>query len=138
MNIWLQILILLAGYEARTVLVNAWQFRMADDAGVGIVAGEGLQQLVEGMLLLLCAGVFCNTTGIQTSFVDDAKGAVIVMAGMDALDALGQQGDNGPVITDIVVVAALPVHGFATSYQKISAERLIAFIGHAVDDDELD
>ena len=138
MNIWLQILILLAGYVTRTVLVYTWQFAVADDAGIGIVVGKGLQQLVEGMLLGLGAGVFCNAFCIKTSFIDDTKGAVVVMAGMDTLDALGQQRYDTAIVADIVVVAALAVLGFAAGNEVLYAKGLIALIGHTVDDDEFD
>ena len=96
--------------------------------------GKGLQQLVEGMLLGLGAGVFCNASLIQTALIDDTKGAVVVMAGMDTLDALGQQRDDTAIVANIVVVAALAVLGLAASNEVLYAEGLIALIGHAVDD----
>lgn len=60
------------------------------------------------------------------------------MAGMDTLDALGQQRDDTAIVADIVVVAALAVLGFAAGNEVLNAEGLIALIGHAVDDDEFD
>ena len=63
---------------------------------------------------------------------------MVVAFGMDALDGLWQQGNDTAIVTDIIVIAALAVHGFATGYQQICAERLVAFIGHTVDHDELD
>ena len=52
---------------------------------------------------------------------------------MDALDALGQQGNDFAIATDIVVVAALAIFGFATGYQCFYAERAVALVGYAVD-----
>jgi hypothetical protein len=46
---------------------------VAYDAGIGIVVGEGLQQLVKGMLLGFSAGVFCNAIGIKTAFIDNTE-----------------------------------------------------------------
>ena len=86
------------------------------------------------MLLGLSAGVFCNASLIQTALIDDTKGTVVVMAGMDTLDALGQQRDDTAIVADIVVVAALAVLGFAAGNEVLNAEGLIALIGHAVDD----
>ena len=110
---------------------------MAEDAGIRIIMDECFQQLVEGMFLLLSTCVGRLAVFIQTSFIDYAKGTTVIAPGMDTLNRLGQQGDNSPVITDIVVVAALTVLGFAASYQFLNAEGLVAPVGHTVDDNVL-
>jgi hypothetical protein len=51
---------------------------------------------------------------IQASFIYYAKGTTVIALGMDTLNRLWQQGDNCPVITDIVVVATLAILLYAT------------------------
>ena len=89
------------------------------------------------MLLGLGAGVGGNAILIQTALKDNAEGTVVVMAGMNSLDGLGQQGDDIAIAADIVVVAALAILGFATGYQVFHAERAVAFGGCAVADQQL-
>ena len=116
--------------------MDAWEFTVAEDAGIRIIMDEGFQQLVEGMFLLLGTSVGWHAVFIQTSFIDYAKGTTVIASGMDTLNRLWQQGDNCPVITDIVVVAALTVLGFAAGYQFLNAEGLVAPVGHTVDDEQ--
>ena len=111
---------------------------MAEDAGVGILGSELLQQLVEGVLLGLGTGIGSAASVIQTTFIDNAKGTVVVVAGMDALDALGQQRYDIAIATDIIVVRALAVLGYAAGYQVLDTERAVAPVSHAVDDEQLD
>ena len=63
---------------------------MSQDAGIGIIFVEVLQELVKGVLLSFGTSVGGMAVLIETSFIDDTKGAVVVVAGMNALDALGQ------------------------------------------------
>jgi hypothetical protein len=117
--------------------VDAWEFTVAKDAGQWIIMDESFQQLVEGMFLLLGTSVGRHAVFIQTSFIDYAKGTTVIALGMDTLNRLWQQGDNCPVITNIVVVATLTVLGFAASYQVLNAEGLVAPVGHTMDDNVL-
>ena len=89
------------------------------------------------MFLLLCTCVGCLAVFIQTSFIDYAKGTAVIAPGMDALNRLWQQGDNCPVITDIVVVATLTVLFHTTVYQLFHTEGLVAPVSHAVNDNVL-
>ena len=98
---------------------------------------EGFQQLVEGVFLLLCTSVGRHTVFIQTSFIDYGKGTAVIAPGMDSLNRLWQQGDNCPIITDIVVVATLTVLFYATVNQLFHAEGLVAPVGHTVNDNVL-
>ena len=77
---------------------------MPEDAGIRVLGGEFLQQLVEGVLLGLSTGVGSNTVLIKAALIDNAQRTVVVMAGMDALDAFGQQGDDITIATDIIMV----------------------------------
>ena len=113
------------------------QLTVAEDAGIGIVAGEILQQLVEGVFLGVGTGVGSNALLIQAALINDTQTTVVVVSGMDALDALGQQRNNISVTTDIVVVTTLTIFGHAAGYQVLHAEGTVAFVGHAVDDEQL-
>ena len=134
----MQVGVLFAGCETGAALVNAWEFTVAQDASFRIIVGKGLQQLVEGMLLLLCTCVGRLAVFIQTSFIDYAKGTTVIAPGMDTLNRLRQQGDNCPVITDIVVVAALSELVLAAVYQLFHAEGLVAPGSGAVNNNVLD
>ena len=90
------------------------------------------------MLLGLSAGVGRMALLIETSLVDDAKGAPVVAFDMDALDALREQGNDTAVVADIVVVGALAILGLAAGNEVLNAEGLVARVGHTVDDEELD
>lgn len=89
------------------------------------------------MLLGVGAGVGGNAILIQTSFIDNAEAAVVVVTGMNALDVLGQQGNDIAIAADIVVVGALAIFGFATGYQVFHAEGAVAFGRCAVADQQL-
>ena len=53
--------------------MDAGQLTMTNDAGSRVVAGEGFQQLVEGMLLGFGAGVGRFAVGIETAFIDNTE-----------------------------------------------------------------
>ncbi len=114
------------------------QLAVADDAGCGVLGSELLQQLIERVLLGLGTGIGRMTMLIETTLIDNAKGTVVVVAGMDALDSLRQQGYDSAIAAYIVVIATLAVLGLATGNEVLHAERAVALVGHAVDDEKLD
>ena len=107
---------------------------MTEDAGIGVLGGEFLQQLIEGVLLGFGARVTGTSFLVQPAFIDDAKGTVVVVPGMDALNGLRQQWNDIAITPHIVVVAALAVLGFAAGNQVFHAERSVALVGDTVDD----
>lgn len=109
---------------------------MAEDAGIGVLGGEDLQQLVEGVLLGLGASVGRMAVLIKTALIDYAQRTVVVMAGMDALYGLGQQRDDIAIAADIVVIGTLAIFSLATGNEVLDTEGLVAAVGHAVDDEE--
>lgn len=123
-----------AGGEAGTVLGDVGKFAVAEDAGIGIILRKILQQLIEGVLLGLGPGITGSAVLVQATFVDNAKGTVVVVTGVNALDILWQERNDIAVETDVVVVAALAVLGFAAGNQVFNAEGAVAFGGGAVDD----
>ncbi len=95
---------------------------MAEDASIRVVGCEGLQELVESVLLGLGAGVGRMTMLIETSLVDDAKGTPVVAFDMDALDGLRQERYDTAIVADIVVVGHLAVFLLSAVDQGFHAE----------------
>ena len=110
---------------------------MADDAGIGVFLGEGLKKRPEGGLLSWRPGVGRLTSFIHTTFIHNPEGAVVVVAGMNALDGLGQQRNDIAIAADIIVVRTLTILGIAAGNEVLDTEGLVALVGHAVDHEEL-
>ena len=108
--------------------MDARELAVAEDTGIGVVTGEIFQQLVEGVLLGLSAGVSRMALLIEASLIDDANGAPVVVFDMDALDGLWHEWDDTAIVTDIVVVGHLAVLLFAAVDQRFYAERLVAAV----------
>lgn len=64
--------ILDAAWKTGTLLGYMGQLAVAEDAGIGVLGGEGLQQLVEGVLLGLGASVGRMAVLIKTALIDYA------------------------------------------------------------------
>jgi hypothetical protein len=133
----LQRCILDAGGIAGTLLVYARELAVTKDASIGVVTGEIFQQLVEGVLLGLSAGVGRMALLIETSLVDDTKGAPVVAFDMDALDALRQEGDDVAVASYVPVVGYLAPLLLACINQGLHAEGAVAAVSYAVHDEIL-
>ena len=124
----------LRGGETWTVLGDVGELIVAEDAGVRIIISEILQQLIEGMFLSNSTRVVSMAVLVQATFVDNAEGTVVVVTGMNALDILRQERNDIAVETDVIVVAALAILGFAAGNQIFNAEGAVAFGGGAVND----
>ena len=111
---------------------------MAQDAGIGIVLVEGLQQFVETVLLEFGAGVARLADGIEAALIADGQRTVVEADGMDALDGLGEDGNDSAVAPHIVVIGGLPEAGHASGNETLDGEGTIAATAGAVDDEELD
>ena len=109
---------------------------MAHDAGGGILLMEFLQKFEEGMLLFLCASISRSPFLIIATFVADADGAFVVVAGMGTLDSLGQNWDYFAIATDIVVIAGLAKAGIARGNEPLHCKGLVAATAGAVDNEE--
>jgi hypothetical protein len=133
----LQRCILDAGGVAGALLVYARELAVTKDASIGVVTGEIFQQLVEGVLLGLSAGVGRMALLIETSLVDDTKGAPVVAFDMDALDALRQEGDDVAVASYVPVVGYLAPLLLACINQGLHAEGAVAAVSYAVHDEIL-
>ena len=65
------------------------------------------------MLLQFGAGVGCFAFLVETAFVADGDGAIVEAYGMNALDALGQNGDHIAIALNVIVVRGLAETLFA-------------------------
>ena len=118
--------------------MDAGKLAVTEDAGSGVVEGEGFEQLVEGVLLGFCAGIGWLAVGIETTFIDNTEGTVVVTLDMDTLDALGEQGDDAAIVADVVVVRDLTETLEACVDEALDAEGTGTLVGYAVDDEVLD
>ena len=99
---------------------------MAYDAGIGIFCRQFLEQGEHGSLLGFSPGVVGTAFLIETTFVANAERAMVVVAGMSSTDILRENGDNGAVATDVVVIGGLAEASIACGYQGFDAEGAIA------------
>lgn len=65
---------------------------MAHDMGFGICLGELFQEGTHGGFLSLGAGIFSATFRCQTSFINNAQRAMVIVLGMNALHILRKEG----------------------------------------------
>ena len=105
---------------------------MADDAGLGVLGGQILQQVEHGLLLGLSASVISAAFGIETALIADTEGTAVVVAGMGPTDVLGENGDYLAIKTDVVVVGGLAEAGVSCRNQGFDAERASYLCGAAV------
>ena len=117
--------------------MDARELAVAEDAGIWVVAGEIFQQLVEGVLLSLSAGVGRMTLFIEASLIDNAKGTAVVAFDMDTLHVLWQEWDDTAIVAHIVVVGHLTVLLLAAVDQRFYAEGAVAAVSNAVHDEIL-
>ena len=127
----------MAGKETRAILGYMRQLAVTHDTGRRIFGLEFLEELVHRVLLSFSAGVSRLAILIKTTFIADAKRAMVVVAGVYALHRLWQQRDDVAIAQDVVVIRALSVLGFAGSDEGFNAERAVAFRCTAVDDEQL-
>ena len=89
------------------------------------------------MLLQLGAGVGSFALLVETAFVANGDGTVVVAYGMDALDTLGQNGDDCAVALNIIVVRGLAEALVAAVNEAGNCKRLVAAGTGAVKHDVL-
>ena len=99
---------------------------MAYDAGIGILCRQFFEEGEHGSLLGFSPGVVGTAFLIETTFVANAERAMVVVAGMSSTDILRENGDNGAVATDVVVIGGLAEAGNASRNQAFDTERAVA------------
>ena len=86
--------------------MDALQFAVADDLGIGIVLLQGAEQREESFFLSRSAGVGGAAFLVETALVADTDGMGVVVAGMGADHLFGAAEVQLSVAGDVVVVAA--------------------------------
>ena len=117
--------------------MDAFEFTVAHDLGIGIVGFQSAEQGNEGCSLGRSPGVGFMTFLIEASFVADADGVGIVMAGMHA-DLVFIAGlEYLSIFLDVVVVAdAFAVEtGIVTGLEHFDSETLVAAGRRTMNDD---
>ncbi len=124
--------------ERGTGLVDALQFAVADDLGIGIVLLQRAEQREEGLLLGRGAGVGSAATFVEASLVADADGVGIVVAGVGADHLLGTAEVQLSVAGDVVVIAAaLPAAGLVHLVEHPQRQVLVWAARRAMDDNQI-
>jgi hypothetical protein len=106
---------------------------MSYDAGIRIFCPQIFQQRPERSLLHLCSGVSRTPFLIQSSLIDYAEGAVIVIACMNATDSFWKQWYYVTIATNIIMVGALSELLLATGNERFCTEGYVAPVSNAVD-----
>ena len=118
--------VLLAG-ERGTGFVDAFEFTVAHDLGIGVVDLQGAEQGDEGGSLGRRPGVGGAAFLIEASLVTDADGVGIVMAGMHADLVLITGLEDLTILFDVIVVAdAFAVEtGVVAGFEHFDSETLV-------------
>ena len=124
--------------QAGTGLVDVGQIAVADDLSLGVGQLQTLQEVVEGGLLRRCTGILVATLRVETTFVTDANGVLVVVAGMGSSHFLRTTEMDFSIAGYIVVVAATGIaFGSMTAVEVFEAEGLITARCAAVQHDQL-
>ena len=127
--------VFLLGVEAGAVFLDAGEVAVAEDDGLGVVFAQGAQQGVEGGFLLGGAGVPGAAFLVETAFVADADGVLVVVADVGTGQVLVARLVQLAVAGDVVVVAGEAEAGVVTGYERRHGEGLRLARRRAVDDD---
>ena len=92
----------------------------------------------EGGLLCRCTGVAGTAFGGEAALIADAKGVLVVMAGMSAGQILMSGLIDMAIASDVVVVTGEPEAGIMAGYEVLDRESAVTACGAAVNDDEVD
>ena len=117
--------------------MDAFEFTVAQDLGIGVVDLQGTEQGDEGSSLGWCTGVGCAAFLIEATFVADADAVGIVMAGMHADLVLIAGLEDLTILFDVIVVAdAFAVEtGVVAGFEHFDSETLVAAGRRTVNDD---
>ena len=113
--------------------MDAFEFAVAYDLGIGVVDLQRAEQGDEGGTLGRGSGVGSTAFLVETSLVADADGVGIVVAGMGADHLFGTTEVELAVTGDVVVVAtAFPAFGTMHLVEHLKGEVLVRAGGRAV------
>lgn len=86
--------------------MDVGQIAVTDDLGLGVGQLQTLQEVVEGGLLRRCPSILVATLWVEATFVTDANGVLVVVAGVGSSHFLRTTEMDFSIPGDIVVVAA--------------------------------
>ena len=109
--------------------MDAGQFAVAQDLGVGVTAEQLSQQVEHGLLLPWCACVGRVSVLVESAFVADAYGVLVVAFGMCADELFVACLGDVAVTRDIIVVAGEAESFLMAAYECRDGERLVAACG---------
>ena len=113
--------------------MDAFEFTMSDDLGIGVIDLQTSEQGDEGSTLGRSTGVFCTATVIETTLVADANGVGIVMPGVSADHLFRPTEVQLSVAGDIIVVAtAFPAFGAVYVVEQLKRQMLVRAARRAV------
>ena len=120
--------------------MNAFEFAVAHDLGIGIVDFQAAEQGNEGSTLCRSASVSITAFLVQATFIADANGVGIVMTGMYADFFLVTCLIELPITLNVIMVAdAFTVEtGIVAGAEVIDREALVAACRRTVNDDQID
>ena len=102
--------------------MDALEFAVADDLGIGVIDLQGSEQGDEGCTLGRGASVFSTTFLVETTLVADSDGVGIVMPGVSTDHLLGA-AEVELTITRNIIVVATTVPAFGTVHLVELLER---------------
>ena len=124
--------------ERGTGFVDALEFAVADNLGIGIVLFQRDKQRVEGELLSRGAGVGGTAFLVEASLVAYADGVGVVVAGVGADHLLGTAEVQLAIAGNVVVVAAaLPATGLVHLVELLQRNVLVRSRGSAVNHNQI-
>ena len=124
--------------ETGTGFVDAFEFTVSHDLGIGIVFLEGTEEGNQCCTLFRGAGIFIHAILIQAALITDANRMGVVMAGMHTDLLFITRLIDLAVLLDIIVVGdPFPVEaGIVTLLKHSDGEALVAAGGRTMDDDQ--
>ena len=118
--------------------MDVWQVVVTDDLGLRVGQFQTLQEVVEGGFLRRCTGIFVAPLWVESAFVADANGVLVVVAGVGPSHFLRTTEMDFSIAGYIVVVAATGIaFGSMTAVEVFEAEGLITARCAAVQHDQL-
>ena len=92
--------------------MDAFEFTVTEDLGIGVIDLQGSEQGDEGCTLGRGTGVFSTTFLVETTLVADSDGVGIVMPGVSTDHLLGATEVELTITRNIIVVATtVPAFG---------------------------
>ena len=117
--------VLLTG-EAGAGFVDALQFAMSHDLGIGVIDLQGSEQGDEGCTLGRGASVFSTAFLVETTLVADSDGVGIVVSGMGSDHLLGAAEVELTITRNIIVVATtVPAFGTVHIVEHLKRQVLV-------------